>query len=212
MKIVLLGAPGAGKGTQAEIISAEYGIPTISTGNMLRETVKEGTPLGLKVKALIDAGSFVPDDIVMDILEKRIQKEDCKNGYILDGVPRNVEQAERLEQMGIQIDRVLSIEVPDEEILTRLAGRRTCSGCGSSYHVLYNPPADGVHCNRCGTVLTTRADDQPETIKKRLAVFHDQTEHLKEYYYAKGILRIVIGQEEVADTTKETLKALREEL
>ena len=211
MKIILLGAPGAGKGTQAEIISAEYGIPTISTGNMLREAVREGTPFGLKVKELIDAGIFVPDDVVMDILKERLAREDCRAGYILDGVPRNVEQAELLKEMGVEIDRVLSIEVPDEEILERLTGRRSCPHCGATYHVSYNPAADGVHCNRCGTELVTRADDQPETIKRRLATFHDQTEQLKEYYYAKGLLRIVIGQEEVADTTKETLKALREE-
>ncbi len=211
MKIILLGAPGAGKGTQAEIISAEYKIPTISTGNMLRETVREGTPLGRKVKELIDAGIFVPDEIVMDILKERLARADCRDGYILDGVPRNVEQAETLERMGVEVDRVLSIEVPDEEILNRLTGRRTCPHCGSSYHINYNPAADGVHCDRCGTELVIRADDQPETIKRRLATFHDQTEQLKEYYYAKGLLRIVIGQEEVADTTKETLKALREE-
>lgn len=209
MNIILLGAPGAGKGTQAEKISEYYGIPTISTGNLLRETVKSGSELGKQVAELIDNGSFVPDEIVVDILKQRIAKEDCQNGFILDGFPRNVAQAEITEKMGIVIDKVLSIEVPDEEILTRLSGRRVCS-CGASYHTVYNPSADGVHCDKCGEELVIRVDDQPETIKKRLAVFHDKTEQLKEYYLERGLLRIVIGQEEVADTTKETMKALED--
>ena len=207
MNIILLGAPGAGKGTQAEIISEHYGIPTISTGNLLREAVKSGSEIGLKVKDLIESGALVPDEIVVDILKNRIAADDCKNGFILDGFPRNVAQAEITEQMGIVIDKVLSIEVPDEEILERLGGRRVCA-CGASYHTRYKPSKDGVHCDKCVAELQIRADDQPETIKKRLAVFHNQTEQLKEYYLAKGVLRIVIGQEEVADTTKETLKAL----
>ena len=208
MKLILLGAPGAGKGTQAEIICEKFNIPTISTGNILREAIKNGTEMGLKAKSYIDNGNLVPDDVVIGIIADRLNMDDCKNGFILDGFPRTIPQAEALDKMGIEIDCALSIEVADEKIMQRLSGRRVCGGCGASYHIDYKKPAVSGICDACGEKLVQRNDDKPETIADRLAVYHKQTEPLKDYYKAAGKLKIVEGQEEVADTTALTLKAL----
>ncbi|MGN0592766.1 MAG: adenylate kinase [Ruminococcus sp.] len=208
MNLILLGAPGAGKGTQAEVISEALSIPQISTGNMLREAVKNGTEYGLKAKAAMDAGALVSDEIVIGILKDRIAQPDCAKGFILDGFPRTVPQAEALDAMGVQIDKVLEIFVPDETIKERVSGRRVCEGCGASYHVLFKPSkAEGV-CDKCGAATIIRKDDKPETVLDRLAVYHAQTEPLKEYYAKQGKLDTVVGQEEVADTTKLTLAAV----
>ncbi len=208
MKIIFLGAPGAGKGTQAELVAAKVGIPTISTGVILREAIKNKTPLGVSAQSYIENGQLVPDELVIDILTARLQESDCKNGYILDGFPRTIAQAEALDEMGIKIDKVINIYVPDGKIVERLAGRRSCSECGATYHVVYNPSKDGVHCTNCGKELTQRADDMPETIMKRLEVYHKQTAPLEEFYRNRGILCDVVGQEEVSDTTALTMKAL----
>ncbi len=208
MKLILLGAPGAGKGTQAEVICEKLSIPAISTGNIIREALRNSTELGLKAKSYMDSGKLVPDDVVIEIIRERLSKEDCKNGFILDGFPRTVPQAEALDRMGIVIDRVIDIEVPDEKIEARMSGRRVCGKCGASYHIDYKPSRDGVTCDACGEKLVQRKDDAPETVRERLRVYHEQTEPLKDYYRGTGKLRVVIGQEEVADTTRETLKAL----
>ncbi len=208
MKLILLGAPGAGKGTQAEIICEKFNIPTISTGNILREAIKNGTEMGLKAKSYIDNGDLVPDSVVIGIIADRLSKDDCKNGFILDGFPRTIPQAEALSKMGIEIDCALSIEVADEKIMQRLSGRRVCGGCGASYHIDYKKPAKEGICDACGEKLVQRKDDSPQTIADRLAVYHKQTEPLKDYYRAAGKLKIVEGQEEVADTTALTLKTL----
>ena len=191
MKMILLGAPGAGKGTQAEMLCDTLSIPTVSTGNMLREAVKAGTESGLYAKSFMDAGKLVPDEVVIAVLKDRIASEDCKNGFILDGFPRNVSQAEALDAMGVQIDVVLDIEVADEVIAGRLTGRRVCEGCGSSYHLQHKKPAVEGVCDRCGGKLIQRKDDAPETVADRLSVYHVQTEPLKDYYAGKGILKIV---------------------
>ena len=210
MKLILLGAPGAGKGTQAEVISTKLAIPAVSTGNIIREALANGTEMGLKAKSFIDAGQLVPDDVVIGIIKERLAKDDCAAGFILDGFPRTIPQAEALDAMGVIIDRVISIEVADENIVRRMSGRRVCKACGSSYHLEYKKPAvDGV-CNACGGELVQRKDDHPDTVLDRLHVYHEQTEPLKDYYEKKGILRIVEGQEEVADTTAITLKALED--
>ncbi len=210
MKLILLGAPGAGKGTQAEVISSKLAIPAVSTGNIIREALANGTEMGLKAKSFIDAGQLVPDDVVIGIIKERLAKDDCAAGFILDGFPRTIPQAEALDAMGVTIDRVISIEVADENIVRRMSGRRVCKACGSSYHLEYKKPAvDGV-CNACGGELVQRKDDHPDTVLDRLHVYHEQTEPLKDYYEKKGILRIVEGQEEVADTTALTLKALED--
>lgn len=208
MKLILLGAPGAGKGTQAEIISEHLSIPTISTGNIIRETLKSGTEMGLKAKSFIESGQLVPDDVVIGIIQDRLREADCQNGFILDGFPRTIPQAEALDRMGVIIDRVIDIEVADETIARRVSGRRVCPGCGSTYHIDYKKPkTDGV-CDRCGDTLVQRKDDAPETVCDRLKVYHEQTEPLKDYYRACGKLVIVEGQEEVADTTRLTLAAV----
>lgn len=209
MKLILLGAPGAGKGTQAEVICNTLNIPAISTGNIIREALKNGTELGLKAKSYMDAGQLVPDEVVIEIIRERLNHDDCANGFILDGFPRTVPQAEALDRMGIAIDRVVDIEVADEKITARLSGRRVCPACGASYHVDYKPSKDGENCDLCGAGLVIRKDDDPEIIKDRLKVYHEQTEPLKEYYGNKGILREVIGQEEVADTTRLVLEAVK---
>lgn len=208
MKLILLGAPGAGKGTQAEIISETLQIPTISTGNIIREALKSGTEMGLKAKEYMDTGRLVPDDVVIGIIQERLAKPDCVNGFILDGFPRTIPQAEALDRMGVEIDRVIDIEVADEEIARRVSGRRVCPGCGASYHVDYKKPAVEGVCDHCGDTLVQRKDDHPDTVRERLRVYHEQTEPLKGYYAAGGKLFIVEGQEEVADTTKLTLAAL----
>lgn len=210
MNLILLGAPGAGKGTQAEVICQHLSIPAISTGNMIREALKSGTEMGLKAKSYMEAGTLVPDDVVIGIIQERLAKDDCKDGFILDGFPRTVVQAQALDDMGVEIDRVINIEVSDEDIEKRLSGRRVCESCGTSYHLLYKAPKNEGLCDRCGGKLITRKDDQPETIRDRLKVYHEQTEPLKDFYAQKGKLRTVIGQEEVADTTKLTLKALED--
>ncbi len=208
MNLILLGAPGAGKGTQAEVISEALNIPQISTGNMLREAVKNGTEYGLKAKAAMDSGALVSDDIVIGILKDRIAADDCQNGFILDGFPRTVPQAEALDEMGVRIDKVLEIFVDDETIKSRVSGRRVCEGCGATYHVQFKPSKVEGTCDKCGGNTIIRKDDQPETVLDRLAVYHKQTAPLKDYYEKQGKLDTVIGQEEVADTVKLTLKAV----
>lgn len=208
MKLILLGAPGAGKGTQAEIICEKLNIPAISTGNIIRESMKTGTEMGKKAKAFVEAGNLVPDEVVIGIIKERLSKDDCANGFILDGFPRTIPQAEALDKMGVSIDKVISIEVPDEKIVTRMSGRRVCEKCGASYHTEYKKPQKEGVCNLCGANLICRKDDEPATVLDRLHVYHEQTEPLKDYYAASGKLRTVEGQEEVADTTKLTLAAL----
>ena len=208
INLILLGAPGAGKGTQAEIISKRYSIPAISTGNMIREAIANGTEMGLSAKKYTDSGALVPDEVVIGIIKDRLALDDAKNGFILDGFPRTVPQAEALDAMGVEITDVISIEVPDESIVERMSGRRVCKKCGASYHIVYNPSASGDFCDNCGEELTIRADDDPEVVKKRLANFHEQTEPLKDYYEKKGNLKIVIGQEKLEDTTALTQAAL----
>lgn len=210
MNIIFLGAPGAGKGTQAEIVSEKLAIPTVSTGNIIRAALKNGTPMGLKAKEFIESGKLVPDEVVIGIIKDRLQEEDCKNGFILDGFPRTIPQAEALDTMGIVIDKVIDIEVADEKIATRMGGRRVCKACGNSYHLEYKKPAvDGV-CDACGGELVQRKDDAPETVLERLKIYHQETEPLKDYYEKQGKLFIVEGQEEVGDTTALTLKAVEE--
>ena len=208
MKLILLGAPGAGKGTQAEIISEKYNIPTISTGNIIRAALKNGTEMGLKAKSYIDAGNLVPDEVVIGIIKERLAEDDCKNGFILDGFPRTIPQAEALDKMGFEIDRALSIEVDDAEIIKRMSGRRVCLACGASYHIEFKKPEKEGVCNVCGGELVIRKDDEPETVMNRLKVYHEQTEPLKDYYKACGKLIVVEGQDKVEDTTALVLKAL----
>ena len=208
MKLILLGAPGAGKGTQSAKISEKYNIPAIATGDILRGAIKEGTELGLSAKSYMDAGKLVPDDVVVGIIRDYLSTDACKNGFILDGFPRSIPQAEALDTMGVKIDVVLSIEVPDEKIIARMSGRRVCRGCGASYHVEYIPSkVEGV-CDKCGGELYVRDDDKAETVANRLKTFHTQTEPLKDFYAEKGILVTVEGQEEVADTTALVFEAL----
>ena len=211
MKMILLGAPGAGKGTQAEVICDHLGIPAISTGNIIRAALKAQTEMGLKAKDYIEKGLLVPDDVVIGIIQDRLREDDCKNGFILDGFPRTVPQAEALDRMGVKIDLVIDIEVPDEKIATRMSGRRVCATCGASYHTLYKQPKTEGVCDNCGGALSQRKDDEAQTVLERLRVYHEQTEPLIAFYRAKGTLRVVEGQEEVADTTKLTLKALEEQ-
>ena len=208
MNLIFLGAPGAGKGTQAEVVSDELNIPQISTGNILREAAKNGTEYGLKAKAAMDAGALVSDDIVIGILKERIAEDDCKNGFILDGFPRTIPQAEALDKMGIEINKVIDIEVTDEAIMKRMSGRRVCEKCGASYHMEHKKPAvDGV-CDKCAGALVQRKDDHPDTVKARLEVYHKETEPLKDYYEKQGKLSIVEGQATIEDTTALILKAV----
>lgn len=201
MNIILLGAPGAGKGTQAEKICERLSIPTISTGNIIREALKSGTEMGLKAKSFMDAGQLVPDEVVIGIIKDRLAADDCRNGFILDGFPRTIPQAEALDTMGVVIDKVIDIEVPDERIIGRMSGRRVCGSCGASYHLEYKKPkADGV-CDVCAGALVQRKDDHPDTVKARLDVYHKETEPLKEYYSKQNKLAVVEGQEEISDTT-----------
>ncbi len=208
MNLILLGAPGAGKGTQAEAISAKLGIPQISTGNMLREAVKNGTALGLQAKEAMESGALVSDEIVIGILKDRIAEPDAANGYILDGFPRTVAQAEALDAMGVNIDKVLEIYVPDERICARMSGRRVCESCGASYHIEYKPTQTEGVCDKCGGNTVQRADDAPETVLSRLEVYREKTAPLKAFYDQTGKLLTVEGQEEVADTTKLVFEAL----
>lgn len=209
MKLILLGAPGAGKGTQAEIISRDLSIPTISTGNIIRAAIEHGSEMGARAKEYTDAGKLVPDDVVIGIIKERLMEDDCKNGFILDGFPRTVPQAQALDSMGVKIDKVLDIEVEDSAVIERMSGRRVCPKCGASYHIKFKKPVkDGV-CDSCGADLIIRKDDEPQTVLDRLEVYHSQTEPLKDFYSAKGILAVIYGQEEIADTTADILQAVK---
>ena len=208
MKLVLLGAPGAGKGTQAEILSRTLNIPTISTGNILRAAMKNGTPVGLKAKEFVESGRLVPDEVIIGIVQERLAEPDCANGYILDGMPRTIPQAEALEQCGIDVDCALSLEVTDAVIVDRMSGRRTCKDCSSTFHIVSNPPKVEGKCDFCGGELTIRKDDAPETVQARLATYHKETEPLKDFYAARGKLVSVEGQDTVAETTDVIKKAL----
>lgn len=210
MNLILLGAPGAGKGTQAEKIVDKYGIPAISTGNILRAAVKDGTEMGLKAKSFMDAGQLVPDEVVIGIIKDRLKEKDCEKGFILDGFPRTIPQAQALEDANVTIDKVVDIEVADEAITKRMSGRRVCAKCANSYHIEYKKPAvDGV-CDACGGELIQRKDDAPETVQARLAEYHEMTEPLKDFYQNLGKLVVVEGQEEVADTTALVFAALED--
>ena len=208
MKLILLGAPGAGKGTQADTISKELEIPTISTGNILREAIRNGTPTGLKAKSFMDQGALVPDDVIIGIVEERVARDDCRNGYILDGVPRTIAQAEALQRFGVEIDKVVSIEIDDAVIEARMSGRRVCGTCGASYHITANPPKHEGVCDNCGGELVIRKDDRPETVRDRLAVYHRQTEALKGFYENLGKLELVQGNQPIEAVHRDILKAL----
>ena len=208
MNLILLGAPGAGKGTQAEILVQKLSIPAISTGNMLREAIANGTELGKKAKQHMDAGSLVPDELILGIVADRVAQPDCSNGFILDGMPRTLAQAEALENMGVKIDHVVSIEVDDAVIEGRMTGRRVCPKCGASYHIVANPPKMEGVCNACGSELAIRKDDAPETVRKRLEVYHATTEVLKEFYGKLGRLCIVEGNQPIEKANEEILKAI----
>ena len=208
MNLILLGAPGAGKGTQAEIICAKLNIPSISTGNILRAAVKEGTEMGLKAKSFMDAGALVPDEVIIGILKERLAQPDCANGFILDGVPRTIGQAEALDQAGITFDHVVSIEITDQEIEDRMGGRRVCQSCGTPFHIKSRPPKKEGVCDNCGGPLILRDDDKPETVRHRLEVYHAETEPLKDFYAKKGILSPVDNQPTIEATTKVILEAL----
>ena len=209
MKLILLGAPGAGKGTQAEILCERLNIPTISTGNMIREAMKSGTEMGLKAKEYAENGKLVPDEVVIGIVDERLRMDDCQNGFILDGFPRTIPQAEALDRMGIIIDRVVDINVPDEVITRRVSGRRACLDCGSTYHIeTKKPNVEGI-CDRCGSTLVQRKDDLPETVQERLHVYHAQTEPLRDYYAAAGKLLVVDGQQGIQEIAEQTLALLK---
>ena len=212
MKIILLGAPGAGKGTQAEAICKHLSIPQISTGNIIRAALKNGTEMGKKAQAYMDAGKLVPDEVVIGIIEERLQEDDCKNGYVLDGFPRTIPQAEALDhalaEMGEKMDYAINVEVPDENIVNRMSGRRACVDCGATYHIVYAPTKEDGVCDKCGGSLILRDDDKPETVKKRLGVYHDQTQPLIDYYTNAGILKEVDGTIEIEDVFGEIVKIL----
>ena len=208
MKLILLGAPGAGKGTQADIIKKKLGIPTISTGNILRAAVKNGTPVGIRAKQYMDAGQLVPDDVIIGVVKERLQEPDCADGFILDGVPRTIAQAKVLEQAGIRFDAVVALEVPDDLIIERMSGRRVCENCGASYHIVNIPPKKEGVCDVCGGALKQRKDDDPETVKDRLAVYHKITEPLNGFYAARMILKTVPFYPTVEETTQAILKVL----
>lgn len=208
MNLILMGAPGAGKGTQSAKISEKWNIPAVSTGDMLRAAVKDGTELGATAKSYMGAGKLVPDEVVIGIIKDYLSSDRCKNGFILDGFPRSIPQAQALDKMGVRIDAALSIEVADEKIVERMSGRRICSGCGASYHVVYNAPQAADVCDSCSSALYTRDDDAAETVLNRLKTFHETTEPLKDYYAAKGLLITVEGREKVEDTTAAVMSAL----
>ena len=208
MNLILLGAPGAGKGTQAELLTQKLSIPAISTGNMLREAIANGTELGKKAKAFMDEGSLVPDELILGIVADRVAQPDCQGGFILDGVPRTLAQAEALEAKGVRIDHVISIEVDDSEIEGRMTGRRVCSHCGASYHIVANPPRTEGRCDLCGGELIIRKDDNPETVRHRLEVYHASTEVLKDFYQKLGRLRLVNGSQSIEGANEDILKAI----
>ena len=210
MNLILLGAPGAGKGTQAEVICDKLSIPAISTGNIIREAIRNETELGRKAKQYIDEGALVPDAVVISIIKQRLSEDDCKNGFILDGFPRTVPQAEALDDMGVKIDKVVDIEVADDVICSRLSGRRVCKTCSASYHMAFKPSADGKTCDKCGGELICRKDDEPETVLERLRVYHEQTEPLISFYKNRGKLVVVQGQDKVEDTSRLTIAAIEE--
>ena len=208
MNLILLGAPGAGKGTQAELLVKQLGIPAISTGNMLREAMANGTELGKKAKKYMDEGALVPDELILGIVADRVAQPDCEKGFILDGVPRTLAQAEALEAKGVKIDHVVSIEVDDAAIEGRMTGRRVCAKCGASYHIVANPPKQEGVCDSCGGELIVRKDDKPETVRHRLEVYHASTEVLKDFYGKLGRLRIVNGNQPIGDANEDILKAI----
>lgn len=208
MRLILLGAPGAGKGTQADILSRMLSIPTISTGNILRAAMKEGTPVGLQAKEYVDNGKLVPDDVIVGIVKERLARDDCKNGFILDGMPRTIPQAKALEEAKIEIDAALSINVDDDVIVERMSGRRTCKDCSATFHVVSNPPRVEGKCDQCGGELTIRKDDSPETVRARLDVYHKETEPLMDFYAERGKLKEVENQPSIELTTEEIKKAL----
>ncbi len=208
MKLILLGAPGAGKGTQADILSRMCNIPTISTGNILRAAMKNGTPVGLKAREYVDSGKLVPDDVIIGIVRERLAEDDCINGYILDGMPRTIPQAIGLEEAGINIDFALSLEISDEAIIERMSGRRACKDCGATYHLVTIQPKVAGKCDKCGGELIIRKDDAPETLKERLAIYHKETEPLKEFYANRGKLKTVNSDSTVDEMTKASVKAL----
>ncbi len=213
MRLIILGAPGAGKGTQAKILSDKYQVPHISTGEIFRSNIKEGTSLGMKAKEYIDDGKLVPDSLTIEIVKEYITREECKSGFVLDGFPRTIPQAEYLDkalvQMNIKLSAVLNIFVEDEEIVKRLSGRRVCPKCGSSYHISYNPPEPGDVCKNCKTKVIQREDDTEETILERIRIYYNQTVPLIDYYKEKGLLITATGQEEISDTTKEVFEVLK---
>ena len=210
MNLILLGAPGAGKGTQAELLLEKLSIPAISTGNMLREAMANGSELGQRVKKFMDEGSLVPDDVILDIVADRVSQPDCRNGFILDGVPRTLAQAEALEARGVRIDHVVSIEIDDSIIEGRMTGRRVCSHCGGSFHVVAHPPKTEGICDLCGGELVIRKDDAPETVRHRLEVYHAQTEVLKDFYRERGKLVLVEGNQSIEDANRDILAAIGE--
>ncbi len=212
MKLVLLGPPGAGKGTQAAELAKEFNIPAISTGHIIRNAIAEKTPVGVEAKGFIDRGELVPDSIVVEMVQERLKDDDCKNGYILDGFPRTVSQAEIMEQLPIGVDLVLEIHVDTDIIVDRLSGRRECKACGATYHVKDNPPKQDGVCDRCGGVVTHRMDDVPDIIRNRIEVYHEQTEPLKQYYETRNLLATVNGQNKVSDTTEAVMAAIRERI
>ena len=212
MNLILLGAPGAGKGTQAELLVAKLQIPSISTGNMLREAIAKGTALGASAKQYIDAGNLVPDDVVLGIVAERVAKPDCEKGFILDGVPRTLAQAEALDAKGVKIDHVVSLEIEDSVIESRMTGRRVCTKCGASYHIVANPTKlEGV-CDLCGSAVATRVADAPETVRNRLAVYHASTEVLKDYYAKQGKLCLVNADQSIEDANRDILKGIGEKV
>ena len=208
MNLILLGAPGAGKGTQAELLVEKLSIPSISTGNMLREAMANGSELGKQVKELMESGALVPDDVILGIVAERVAQPDCVNGFILDGVPRTLAQAEGLEAKGIRIDHVVSIEIDDSVIENRMTGRRVCSKCGASYHIVANPPKTEGICDLCGEKLTIRKDDAPETVRHRLEVYHAQTEVLKDFYAKRGKLVLIEGNQSIEGANRDILEAI----
>ena len=211
MNIILLGAPGAGKGTQGELLREKLQIPTISTGNMLREAMANGTELGKQVKQYMDEGSLVPDDVIMSIVAERVAQPDCANGFILDGVPRTLAQAEAIDAKGVRIDHVVSLEVDDAAITARMSGRRVCSACGATYHIVNNPPKTEGICDQCGGTVAIRKDDEPATVQHRLDVYHASTEVLKSYYEKQGKLRLVVGDQPIEDAFRDILRAIGEQ-
>lgn len=208
MNIILLGAPGAGKGTQAEKICEYCHIPQISTGNIIRAAMRDGTEAGKKAQEFVNAGKLVPDAVVIEMVNERLKQDDCKNGFILDGFPRTVPQAQALKEMGVEIDHVIDIEVPDETIMQRMTGRRVCGECGATYHLVYNSPKVENTCDKCGHELIIRKDDHPDTVKDRLQVYHEQTEPLKDFYKELNVLYMIEGDKPVEEVMKDTLNAL----